>query len=196
MHGCACDASFLPPSSLQASSVDSSDVTMWCQLASVSSLLGNLLMTRTALEQVQQNFTHCLASSPRFVHLCPGLHVPRLQPPLHVQKSPVPYPFSLRGEGVGEEDSTLQFTAYESESYMRGIFHRHFTATSGTGQPLSPSAQCSLPSKTSQVTWRKTHWSIPLQRDVSVPILYLIVVSSLSASYWEGLGTRARISER
>ena len=156
---------------------------MWCQLASVSSLLGNLLMTRTALEQVQQNSTHALPLLP----LCPGLHVPCLQPPLPVQKSPIPYPFSLRGEGVGEED-TLQFTAYESESYMRGIFHRHFTATSGTGQLLSPSAQCSLPSKTSQVTWRKTHWST-LQRDVSVPILYLIVVSSLSASYWEGLGT-------
>ena len=193
MHGCACDASFLPPSSLQASSVDSSDVTMWCQLASVSSLLGNLLMTRTALEQVQQNSTHCLASSLRLsISVLVCMYLVSNLPSLSEVSSPLPFLFERRGGWT----STLQFSAYESEDYMRGIFHRHFTATSGTGQPLSPSAQCSLPSKTSQVTWRKTHWSIPLQRDVSVPILYLIVVSSLSASYWEGLGTRARISER
>lgn len=63
--------SVIPSSVLpQASSVDSSDVTMWCQLASVSSLLGNLLMTRTALEQVRHTLP-CLIS--QIVHLCPGL---------------------------------------------------------------------------------------------------------------------------
>jgi len=40
---------------IEASSMDSSDVTMWCQLASVAVLLGNLLMARTALEQA----LHC-----------------------------------------------------------------------------------------------------------------------------------------
>ena len=101
LHGCAYDASFLPPSSLQASSVDSSDVTMWCQLASVSSLLGNLLMTRTALEQVQQTPHTALPHLPYCSSLSSSLTSPSCQ------KSPVPHPLSLRGEGVGEEDSTL-----------------------------------------------------------------------------------------
>ena len=98
MHGCTCDASFLPPSSLQASSVDSSDVTMWCQLASVSSLLGNLLMTRTALEQVQQNSTHCLASSPRLsiaVLVC--MYLVSNLPSLSEVSSPLPFLFERRG---------------------------------------------------------------------------------------------------
>ena len=35
----------------QATCVDGSDVTVWCQLAAMGSLLGNLLLARKALEQ-------------------------------------------------------------------------------------------------------------------------------------------------
>lgn len=36
---------------VQATKVDTSDVTVWCQLASMASLLGNLLLARKSLEQ-------------------------------------------------------------------------------------------------------------------------------------------------
>ena len=41
-----------PPPSPQAVGVDSSDVTVWFQLAQASCNLGNLLLGRTALEEV------------------------------------------------------------------------------------------------------------------------------------------------
>ena len=36
---------------LQASSIDTSDLTMWCQLASAAALLGNLLLARKSWDQ-------------------------------------------------------------------------------------------------------------------------------------------------
>ena len=36
---------------MQASSIDTSDVTMWCQLASAAASLGNLLLARKSWEQ-------------------------------------------------------------------------------------------------------------------------------------------------